>query len=242
MSTWTKVQSVTGNFVSAASGAPSLTGVAAGNMITVELSYFQGGSTGTVPTTPTDSNGTQTVANAPAGAGTSGTWTGVCIWNDDNTPGGTHNFVVSVPNPGNNVGRYTVTEWNGGLETGSLDKAPAASNATTAQTNTSTTTGTLSNANELVIVGIAVISGAGVTNAGITDPPTNYTSANVNNNTSTNIAMEHSYRIKSSDTSAEAPSFSWTDATTARSQVTIASFIPASSSPVVPPLMGQILT
>src|ERR1700681_2785506 len=97
----TKIQSVTGTGASLV-----LNGVAAGNMLSFQQSYFRTVSTGLAPATPVDSNGTFAVpshgADVPLANGSADG--GSACWYEQNAAAGTHTV-----NPSSNINSHSST-------------------------------------------------------------------------------------------------------------------------------------
>lgn len=222
-------QSVTGSISSAAGPLVlTLNGVASGSLLTVEFSYTQVGNL-TAVATPTDSGGTWVAASAPAGQG-SVDLTGAKIYSEQNAASGTHTASIAFTG-GTTDARATLTEWAGALTSTALDVA-ASANATTAQTVTSGTTAATAQASELSVVAMCIASGVGVTDALITNPPAGYTSLQYFGNTSTDIGVEHAYKILNA-TGTQSVTWTWTDATTLFSQGVIATFKAAATDTLI---------
>lgn len=215
--------------VSTGTHSASRASVGAGNFLAWIISYFQGGTTSTLPSAPADTNGTINTGLTPANSGTSGTWAGIAIYYVMNCVAGTHALSVTIPNAANNIARSTIAEFSGVALTSAIDLSNSG-NASTAQTVSSGATGTLAGANDLVLAALAVVSGAGVTNAAINDPLT--ASLNVFQNTSTSIGIQHCYSVLSGSTASQSAVFTWTDATSARSQAGIITFKAAAGGAV----------
>ena len=216
------VQTVTANVV-ATTVVATVTGVTAGNLLTIEFGYYIGGNT-TQPSTPTDTNGTVSVAEAPAGLTPFGTdVTGANIFYVQNANAGIH-VITSTVGLGNS-GRMTVTEWSGAATSSVLDQHTNASTSGGANTSQSTgTTGTTSQANELVIIALDTSGSPGSSNIGIPSPAVSgFTDLQKGQNTSSDIGFAHAYKIISS-TGTQSATFTWTDNTTNASQAVIATF------------------
>lgn len=205
-----------------ASGTLALnrTGVTAGNTLILTVNYFHGGTsshTASAPTYTGAASGTASTAlnAASLGSATQQQWGQACVFYVYASASGTYNFSITAPNPSNNYIYGTVAEFSGVLSP-YLESMTAVNSAdsTTAQTNTSPSTGTLAHNNDLIIASVVVLSGAGQASIGITNPPTGYTSLSVNQNTSSQVGSQTSYKILSKTTASQSTSWSWTDSTT----------------------------
>ena len=220
----TKVQSISGN------GATiTLNGVTAGNLLTLQTSYFRGSGTGAAETTPTDTNGTWAVAVAPACAEFSGgsVDVGASIFYCKNAASGTHTVT-----PQANSGHWqTLVEWSGMDTTAPLDVSTHSETSASAHTSRSTgTTAATAQNDELVLIGCAVGASGGANplgNAGTTfgsPPVSGFTDLKTVNNDLTDIATQHEYKIVAA-TGTQSATFTWTASEAAMaSQGVIATF------------------
>lgn len=196
-----KVQSVTGNGATVV-----LNGVAAGNTIFYQSSYFRNPSTGVAEAIPTDSNGTFLRGRADVPSILSGFDAGVGIFYEENAASGTHT-VTPQANSAHNV---TLSEFSGMATSGSLDASVAAQNGSGTGTSQSTgTTGTTAQAEELSLIALALSAGVGTSNVGLTDPVANYITLQIIQDDATDTATMHSYRILSS-VGTQSATFNWT--------------------------------
>jgi hypothetical protein len=162
--------------------------------------------------------GTWTAANAPAQFGASDVASATIFVNTSPSAG---TNTVTTNNGGANFTVGVLVEWSG-LTASPVDVAPSPGNATTAQAN-SVSSGVLAQANEVVFAVLCLAASTGVANAGITDPPTGFTSLFVDSATNADQGAEFCYQIVSATSSVSA-NWTWTDASTAHSQATMASF------------------
>jgi hypothetical protein len=86
----------------------------------------------------------------------------------------------------------------------------------------SVSTGTLSQANEIIIAALAYGLPGGVANSAITNPPVGFTTIAVDTNSNNDQALEHAYKIVSATTSVTA-SWTWSDTALTDSQSSIIS-------------------
>ena len=185
---------------------------------------------------PVDSQGqTVTVAKAPTPTGPASTVYMVTgSWVIPASLPGTHTFTVTIPG---GTGRWHASI----LEVAGMNLSPVdtsnSNNGTTAQTQSPGST-TPSQPNELAVACVCVDSSTGFANIGITDPPTNFTSLLVSENTSTDLGAEHCYRIKTT-AAAENPTWTWTDSGTVLTQSQIVFF---KAAPAWPAFRGKTNT
>jgi hypothetical protein len=199
-----KVQQVTG------SGATLvLTGVAAGNLLTLQDSYFRTTSTGVGETVPTDSQGTWSAASNDAPATSAGTDdTGCGVFYQANVAAGTHT-VTPQANPFKNA---TLCEWSGLVTSNVLDVAVSAKTSQGSQTSqtTGTSAATLQ-ADELVLISLGSGAAVGVVDVGFTDPVTGFTTLQKKSDTAASVGTFHAYKVVSA-TGTQQATFNWTDA------------------------------
>jgi hypothetical protein len=197
------VQKVTG------SGATLvLNGVAAGNLLTLQDSYFRTTQTGVGETVPTDSQGTWSAASADAPATSAGTDdTGCGVFYQANVAAGTHT-VTPQANPFKNA---TLCEWSGLVTSNVLDVAVSAKTSQGSQTSQTTgVTGVTAQAEELVLITLGSGCGAGVADVGFTDPVTGFTTLQKASDTSASVGAFHAYK-PGSFTGTQQAKFNWTD-------------------------------
>lgn len=211
------VQKVTGGGTTNAASSPlSITGVTAGNFLTAQMtcSVVGVGGTSQAFALPSDTAGTWGTGALPSKLLPAG----IAFLN--NAAAGTHALTFALAS-GATMSSYhfTICEWSGLPANAVLDTSNAASATTAQQLSTSITP---SQTSDLVLAAIVVGGDPGVTNLGITDPPTGFTSLQVGNNDATDIGFEHCYQI--AGTASLSPSWSWTDATTTTSTAVIAGF------------------
>lgn len=217
-----KVQSVNAT-ASGTTITATLTGVTAGNLLTLQLSFYQSSSQ-TAVATPTDSNGTFSVAIAPTALNLSLDSFASAIYYEANAAAGTHTATVTLH--GSPVGHVTFIEWSGAATSSVLDKTASNGSISTTQNRASGTTAALTASNDLALVALAVASGAGQTNAAISDPPSGYTSLYAQQDTAVDVGVEFAYQLLSSS-AAQSTTWTWTDSTTAGSMGVIATFLAA---------------
>lgn len=157
--------------------------------------------------------------------------------------------VVTVAMTGSDYTNAVLLEWSG-LAPSPLDLAPTGVNNSSASSTSgsnSVSSGVLSQASEVIFALLAdTTEGSGTSNAGLTDPPSGFTSLGAYQDNSVNNIAEFCYLVVSATTSVTA-SWSWTDTTPWASQATMATFKLAASAvtPLLEPWqqrggMGQI--
>ena len=208
------------------SNTVQLTGVGAGNFLAVIESCFTGasGSSNVSFNKPTDSSGDawwQGVAPIGLQPGGGGSCVAGCAF-APNVAGGTHTVTIAATGF-SMTGHVTLVEFSGFPALVALDQGTY-NGGTTAQTLATGNTPATQSAIALVLAGIAIGTGTGVSNAAITDPPSGFTSLYVQNTTTTDIGVEHCYAIKLPGQ--QSASWSWSDATTIASQCVVAAFGP----------------
>ena len=227
------VQSITnGGIITASSFTVTLTGVTAGNFLTLQMSANTPASGGSLVTflTPLDTNGTWLQATTFSGNNT-GVVNGAVLSGAAfcaNAAAGTHVVTVRAGGFTIGAGHASLVEWPGSFfgSATSVDTT-ATAQATTANAVTSGTTLVTSNANELALVQMAYIAGAGVANAAISNPPTGFTTLYVQDITNANdLGVQHSWK-QTSTPATQSASWTWTDATTLLSHGSIAVFSPS---------------
>lgn len=201
----------------------TITGVVAGHSIFFLASYFPNGSA-VAASAPTDSNGTFTVGFAPTPA-TDGAGNHIAgaVYINLSAASGSH--TVSLTLPAGSFAQGEIVEWSN-ITSATADKT-SNTNTTIAITSSVSTT-TLTQANEVAFAVMATVTNTGVVNAGISDPPTGFTSLAVANDTAANIGAEFAYK-ETVATTALTAAYSWTDANggtgdTEASQTAIATF------------------
>jgi hypothetical protein len=229
-------QSVTGNGASL-----TLNGVSSGSgvLLTFQDSYFRNPSTGTAETIPTDTQGTWSVASSGvhglAAVPSIDGGAGAGIFYQANAVAGTH-VVTPQANTSHNA---TLCEWSG-VDTGSpLDRSANAKTDSFAGTSqvTGTTAATVQQ-DELVLIALGLGASPGVSNAGLTDPVSGYTTQQKVVNTLSDVGAFHAYKIVSA-ISAQSATFNWTDTEANQySAAAIATF----KATAVSTLMGQAWT
>lgn len=205
-----------------------LNGVAAGNLLVVLDTYFRSTSTGAVDGTPTDSNGTFSVAcNDTPIAAFGGFDIGVAIFYQQNTASGTHT-VTPQANTDHNT---TLMEFSGIVTSGAFVAGSKSSggNGNFAGTSISTgSTATAASAGDIAIIGFAAGATTGTANMGLTDPVSGFTTVYVQNNTSSGLGTMHSYRALGSG-GTQSATFNWTDSETQQFvMAAIATFVASS--------------
>lgn len=207
----------------AATNSPSISGVTAGNLLVLTVSYAQQ-TNGNPPTVA----GWKTAESPPGQTFAGGAaWQGACIFYLENAPAGTIIANV-VPGASSTAAAITaqISEFTTGLTTPALDET-AHTNATAgaSTSGSSGTTGTTANAGSLIIaaLGIADEAGAPHANLGISSPATTgYSVLGANQDTTANtIGYQGSYKFVTS-TGTQVANWTWTDSS--RYTGTIAAF------------------
>lgn len=225
----TKVQQATGNGATLV-----LNGVAVGNALFLQDSYYRGTSTGAGEATPTDSNGTFSVARADAPQVLSSQDIGVGLFYEENVASGTH----TVTPQANTAHNTTLVEFSGLATSGSLDATVTSGKGSGTGTSQSTgTTPATVQADELSLVAFCMgDTGVGSTNVGLTDPITNYTTLQLVQDDQADLATQHAYRVLAA-TGTQAVTFAWTNShATQFWEAAIATFKGAASSGTGGPL------
>lgn len=209
------VQTVTGGAAStsAASFPLTISGVAAGNVLTAQMTCSVVGGTSQKFAIPTDTNGTWASGVLPS------EFIPVGTAHLNNAAAGTHTVTFALQSGSMSSYHFTLCEWSGFASNVMVVDVSNTGSASTAQA-LSLGSVSPSSSNEIVLAAIGVGASPGVTNVSITDPPTGFTSLQVGNNDQTDIAFEHSYKI-SSGTASLTPSWSWTDSSTTASAAAI---------------------
>ena len=176
----------------------SLTGVTAGNLVTVQIS--QGLATG-APSPPTDTLGSSTWAIAGYEDVSEAN---ASVFYLANCTAGSHSASFAAQSTYNWT--VTIAEWSGISTTSPVDLSVGANNdfvVFPGSTPITVPSQTLGQVHELILGTFALYNTGGYANAAITDPPTNFTSLAVQNNTSVPgyCGGEHCYQINTSGTS-----------------------------------------
>jgi hypothetical protein len=203
VTTQTLAQSVSSN-----ASNPALNGVTAGNALTVQTSFYRGGSSTTAPSTPTDTNGTFSVpaGSVPTAVTDGSNVGGAASWYQKNVAAGTHTLGGLEANHNSTLAEWTNTDTTAPLDASNHNESTV--NAHTSQTTNST--GALAQANELVLITLCLVSNGGNVNVGLTDPVTGYSTLKVVQNDFSDIATMHAYRTVTSTTALN-ETFNWTD-------------------------------
>jgi hypothetical protein len=226
-----KVQSASGNGATIV-----LNGVVANNALTFQQSAFDAAS-GTALATPTDSNGTFHVSNAPAGGSTTSLgFALIGTWDEQAAASGTHTVTPSARGGYNG----TLTEWSGVATSGFFDVATSAHSEAGAQTSQATgTTATTAQADEVVLISLCVAASPGANPMGLTDPVSGFTTLKNVDNDQSDIGTMHSFKVISA-TGTQTATFNWTDNSALEGTVAnIATFkaAAASANGVVGPIL-----
>jgi hypothetical protein len=208
--------------VNASSGVTTqtttLTGVTAANLLVCICTWDMNAASGN-PTINASSTGWNLAVQAGpvVAAGNSGWITGTSIFYNQNASSGSNSLQLDFASTSRM--RSIILEVSGNATSGSLDKT--STNTSTSATTLSTTTAATTWATEISIAANAASFVAGNANVGMTDPPTGYTSIEINQDTNTYAACEAAYLIVSSTGTQTA---SWTWATAGEATAAIATF------------------
>jgi hypothetical protein len=195
------VQSITGN------GATlTLNGVASGNLLTLQDSYFRGTSTGIAEAVPTDTNGTWSVASAGVPGIFSGKDNGSGIFYQAAVAAGTH----TVTPQANSDHNATLCEWSGAISSPLDVAANASTNAFTGTSQVTGTTAATAQNDEISLIVLGLAANIGVTDVGFTDPVSGYTTIQKVSNDLTTVATFHAYKVLTA-AGAQSATFNWTD-------------------------------
>jgi len=194
-------QSVTGT------GNLTLNGVVSGNTLIAEQSSFRNTATTTAIAVPTDTNGTFVGSIAGTGAlciGSAGVSI-VGVFYAVNAASGTHTLTFEA-NTSNNK---TLSEFSGMATASVLDVSTSSKTDNSDITSQVTgTTGTTAQADELIIIGLALATTVGSSDVTFTNPVSGFTSLNVVPNDLTDIGTFHAYKIVAA-TGTQAATFNW---------------------------------
>lgn len=227
---------VVGSPTTATGGTTALSitraGVTALNLLAVQVTWFQ--TVATPPALPGDSQGNTVLVGltpTPSGPDVNSLYMFTGTWAIPQATTGSHTITMTLSGA---TGRWhaSILELNGASPTSPFDTQSSSHNATTAQTNAPGSIAPTTS-NEIALTSIAIGATTGSTTIGLTNPPTNFTSILVSNNTSTDLGCEHSYRIKTTS-AAENPTFTWTDASTTVSSCQLVYILANLPAPLVP--------
>jgi hypothetical protein len=207
-----------------ASATPQLTGVAAGDFLTLQLFYILTSSGSATPTISDSSGQTWNADQVPTPQGGTGDWVGVANFSLPNAAAGTHTITTTLA--GSLVVAYGMAEWSGMPTVAALDSvALGLTGSTTAgvQTMTVSAGAATTQASELIIVAMAIETNSGAS-AAITSPPSGFTNFSnvVLNNTwqGSDFGYQSAYETLSS-TGTPSATWNWTGTGTNRSQGTL---------------------
>lgn len=221
------VQKVTGT------GSLVITSVAAGNTLIVCHSALRNPQTQAVIATPTDSAGTLTggIGGVPAKFVGGSYEIGVGVFFEANAASGSHTITPEAC--ANN--QVSVSEYSGMVTASLLDVSATAkfSDGTETSQVTGTTSTTAQNA-ELIIIAFALGHNVGVTNIGLTNPVSGFTTLHIANDSGADIGAMHAYKIVSV-TGTQSATFNWTDSELGSEHAAIAAFKGVASSAPFPP-------
>lgn len=244
---WTKVRSTTTLFSGVTTATIALASAAAvGNLVTLAVSFTDNGrtTTGTLPT-PTCAQDSWSIAlNPVAQVNTNGQVTGGAIFYLVVGTSGTHSSVVSSISgiTSDLFALVTIAEWSGNAAVPFDQNATFEKHAATfSSPATAGPTPTLAGAGDLLIGCFSMVSGAGVANAAISDPPAGFTSfGSASQATNATIGAEHAY-LPGTVSLAPSVTYGWTDATIAGYMIGLAAFKPSQFLPGAGPPLGRSL-
>ena len=204
----TPVQSTTASCAAASSIAATLTGTVSGNLIVGIVSWIDiYDITSRVPTVPSGflaaSNPTSSVNTVAAGTN---------IYYKVST-GGSVTCTFDEPSGANSLlyAKISLIEW-GGMVSTPFDVAATTVTNNSAASTTGVTVGassTLAQANEIVVAAVTISCNPGLANAGISNPPSGYTSIQVYQSSNTATSMQHSWKDTNS-TAGQSCTWAWT--------------------------------
>lgn len=230
-----KIQAVSSNGAN-----PQLTGVVAGNWLLLASSCFDAGGVTAEPV-PTDSAGTFSTQDRLA-ADLTGRGVLGAVFYEANAAAGTHTSTPNNYGAGNQ--NRTFAEFSGIASSSSLDVKTSAKAENTNHTSQATgTTGSTAQADELVIIALALAASPGAANVGFTDPVSGFTTLQKTTDDLNDIATFHAFKVISA-IGTQAATFNWTDASASQtSQALIGTYKAATPVGVFidSTLMGQAL-
>lgn len=231
------VQKVTASVDNASSiGSPSLTSVVSGNTLALILSSSAAALSEASFAVPTDSSGqTWTKAVGPVAIGTNPAFAKSAIYYLLNANAGTHTLSQSW-----NVGTYGGYTFLELPACTAVDVSTSNGALATVTTGNTGTTATTTQANDVVLIGLATnTNGTGLSNAAFSNPPAGYTTLFVAQDTTAHIGSQHSYKEVSS-AGTQIGTWTWTTVAEEVWQATIATFKMASGGSTA--LGGSALT
>lgn len=233
----TPVQSTSTSTSAASNVSLTLTGVGAGNTVVFVVSYIDVSSSGT-PTVPTGF----AAAENPAAVAVVGINTGASIFYKANTSGTVTATMNSLSGGASLYSEASLTEWQFTATPLDQNAGPGTSQGASTTTASTPTTGTLAQAAETVIVAISIGASTGLANAGISNPPSGYTSLAVAQDTATGVGAQISYKDAPSTAGQNATWTYTSDSSQVASEQVIATFKQASATPstVLPRFVGVL--
>lgn len=186
---------------------PSLSGVVAGNTLIADVTYFNSGGGVGVPTLA-DSSGQTWLASTADQQPYPPNPAGIARYYLPAANVGTHTVTFTGDGAGAFLGASMI-EVSGLLSVASQDASSHNGVATGATTSGNTgTTGATTQASEFLICALAG-NGAGLTNMGISDPPSGFTSLAVSQDSTDDFGFEQCYKILTT-TGTQSCTWSWT--------------------------------
>ena len=213
------IQKVTVQAQGVASVTANLSGVTAGNLLTVQASANQYSDSPSVIVAPTGYSTAAAVFNTGQINGSS--YAGAGIFYKENVTAGAQSATLDATGTAVLQGAITLAEWSGYATSASLDASAtnfATYTAAGAETANSGTTAAVAQASELVL-GVMLYAGQGAdSNLGITDPPTGYTSLAVNqaDNNQPYVCYEQCYQESTSLSGAQSINWNYTSSSTSQ--------------------------
>lgn len=185
----------------------TLNGVTAHNTLALRVNYYHP-TTNNTPAVPTDSQGAVFVGRAQSSIFSNSGFSGIVQYDKLDAEAGTHTATVTLRDVG---ASYAEIEFDEIPTCTAADITNVSGGSASAASTTGGGTGTsatLAQANEAVFASLMMFAGTGLNPAGISTPATaGYTSQSVNQNTTTNLGAEFSYKEVSATT---AVSGNWT--------------------------------
>lgn len=195
------VQSVTGNGATLV-----LNSVVAGNALTMKDSYVRNVSTGVGEAVPTDTNGTWATGRADVPTFANPFDLGVGQFYLQNAASGTH----TVTPQANSAHRTTLSEFSGLLTSGMLNDSNGGGSTGTGLSQSTGATSISSNAGDLVEIALGHgDTSTGFNPIGLTDPVSGFTTLQVKQDSTTDLAMMHAYQVLSAG-GTQSATFNWT--------------------------------
>lgn len=213
----------------------TLPGVTAGNTVVAAVSYTDDSGSGGTPTVPTGFTAAKNLASSvlpPFSVAI-----GVSIFYKVSA-GGSETALMPVLNAGTHLyAIMSLTEWPFTASPFDVAAGPGTSQGASTTTASTPTTATLAQSNETCIAGIALLSSVGLANAGISDPPSGYTSLIASQDSAAQTCGELCYK-DSGSTAGQSCTWTYTaDSNQDGSVQVIATFKQSAAVATIHPLM-----